>query len=222
MAILRKNVCFVVVAIICGACAGDRAVEPGPISPSPPESEILTAFILLPDSATIDQGDEFPLGIVIRTQRGNPPLMSDIRFSTSAPLIASVRNGGFVTALAPGTTVISATTVFGGSTYSDSATITVRPWTVLDSVVLKAESDGWEPNSAHVRAGGKVEWRTGVIATSGVTVERIYLLTPNYGVVDSVEITDGKATRRFNSPGIVRYCSNACWDPPEHGVIHVH
>lgn len=222
MPVVRKTIYTVVCAIAFGACGVDRGVEPIPTPVQPPEREILTTFRLLPDSVAIEQGGEFQLAIMVRNQRGFPPVFPAISYSTGAPLIASVGSNGFVTGITPGIAVISARTVVGDSVYAAATTITVRPRTVFDSLVLKAESGGWAPTPAHVRAGGSVEWRAGLIATSGRVVENVYLLTPEYGIIDSLDLTGGKATRTFSSPGIIRYCSNACWDPPEFGIIYVH
>jgi len=36
-----------------------------------------------------------------------------------------------------------------------------------------------------------------------------------------VDVSSGSGTRRFETPGTVRYCSGGCWDPPDYGVIIV-
>jgi hypothetical protein len=100
--------------------------------------------------------------------------------------------------------------------------VTVRNLTIFDSLVLEATSAGWAPTPAHLKAGGKVEWRPGVIAVSGAPGTSVYLMTDDQEIVETIDLTRGPVTRIFSSPGVFHYCSNACWDPPEWGIIRVH
>ena len=217
MTVLRKSFYLVACAIVCGACGVDRGVEPGPR-----EHEAAAELMLLPDSVAMEETGEFQLAIYIRNQLGVPASYPAISYSTSSALIATVSPGGKVTGIAPGTAVISAKATVGNSTYTDSTIITVRKLNPADSLVLEATAAGWAPTPAHLRAGGKVEWRPGVITAAGAPVTSLYLLTADPTVYETIDLTRGPVTRIFSSPGVFHYCSNNCWDPPEFGTIHVH
>lgn len=211
-------------AFIFAVCGVDTSIDPGPTPPvEPPPRETLTTFLLRPDSVEFEQGFESPFWLIIRDQRGEYPVVPPvITYSSSSPLIASVSRTGLVTAMGPGVAIISAATRVGDSTFISSSRVFVRSPTIRDSLVLEAKSYGWAPSPGHIVAGGKVEWKPGTIDGAGVPVTVVYLMKPDYSVIDSVDVSRGPAVRRFNSTGLVRYCSNACWDPPEHGVIIVH
>jgi hypothetical protein len=42
------------------------------------------------------------------------------------------------------------------------------------------------------------------------------------GFGESIDIGAGPNSMVLTVPGKYRYCSNACWDPPEFGIIVVH
>jgi len=159
----------------------------------------------------------------MRNQAGRPLILPPITFSSSSPSIADVSPKGYVTAFAPGTAIVYAKTTFGSMTLSDSAIVTVRKAIPQDSVILNASSNGWTPTPAHVKAGGKIIWHGGVIAAAGVPVTAVYLWKGfEQGQVQRIDFSDGNAALTITLPGIYNYCSNACWDTPEYGVIVVH
>ncbi len=41
-------------------------------------------------------------------------------------------------------------------------------------------------------------------------------------VVDSLDLSTGSATLKLPTAGEYRYCSAACWDPPDYGFVYVH
>ena len=212
---------------VLGACGIERPVEPAgeqtSLRPVPPaDTEPLGVFSLSPRDFTIDLGAELQLMIDIRNTRGYVLVTPRVSYSTSDPGVATVSSSGLVRGKSVGTTVISARATVGSVTYLTTATITVRQPEIFEGIVLRAQSGGWEPVVAHLVAGGNVQWRSGVIAVSGAAVTSIYLLDDKYGVVESLSLTDGVAAKTFATPGTYKYCSNACWDPPEFGTIVVH
>ena len=214
--------------LIGNACGVDTSVDPvlaPPPPPSPaPEPEVITAFRLYPDSVPLEEGAQLQLLLEIRNQRGvRPDVFPAITYSSSKPDVVDVSYSGYVRAISPGTAVVSAQTTVAGVTFSSRVTLFVRQAVVFDSLVLKAEDDGWEPTPAHVVAGGKVEWRPGLIATAGVPVHTLYVWEYSKpSTWEEIDLTKGSVTRTFARPGVYQYCSNACWDPPEHGTIIVH
>lgn len=210
-------------AVFCAACESDRTAEPLLDAPIDlPQADVLTSFQLLPSSAELAEQSEFQLSAVSRNQNGRPmPVSPPVTYLSDAPQIARVSNTGFVTGVAPGTAIISAEITLGSMTLKSATTVRVRALDVSNGAVLVAQSGGWQPSPVIITAGSTVEWKAGVIAVSGMTVSKVYLLDMDYGVTDSLDLSSGSAKRTFTSPGKIRYCSNACWDPPEFGIISI-
>ena len=126
-----------------------------------------------------------------------------------------------MTAIAGGFADISITIVIGTTSKSAHFRTYVFRAVSPDSIILTSGRIGWEPSQAQVKPGGTVQWRIGAIDWAGVPVTHIYLMDEQYGIVDSVDVRTGSATRRFESGGLVTYCSGYCWDAPDWGVIYV-
>jgi len=213
-------------ALICASCSPESGVDPAPVIP-PQESglsERATSLELAPDSIVLDEGGEQQLAITVRNQAGRPMgIPQTITFSTTSDLTAMVGEGGFVTAIAPGRAVVRAKLVIGASTFVDSAVVIVRKVAVTSELVLKAVLEGWTPSPAHVAAGGTIEWQPGVVWGGGMTT-MVYVWRDDlgYGKGQSIDFNTGARSMVLTVPGKYRYCSNACWDPPEFGIIVVH
>jgi hypothetical protein len=216
-----RTLLFPVSLLALAACEADKTVEPTGIVREVPRTTPPT-FDLRPDEAVIGQGSELQLYSVIRNTGVFSVASPNITYSIDSASVASISNTGFVTARAPGTARVTAMTTFGGITLLDSMKITVFAPTIVRELVVEAQPDGWSPSPGHLEAGGTVEWRGGLIAVSGRGVEMVYLMDSRYAIVDSIDLRSGSAKRTFQTRGAVRYCSNACWDPPEHGVFYVH
>jgi hypothetical protein len=80
---------------------------------------------------------------------------------------------------------------------------------------------GWQPAYANVKTGGVVEWKSPP-PFSGAVDGPIWIMDLNYGVRDTVLWKDGIAIYTVRTPGIFRFCSGSCWDPPEFGIIYSH
>jgi len=210
-------------AVLCAACESDKVAEPLLATPiGLPQPDLLTSLELLPSSAELSEQNEFQLSAISRNQNGIPMRVSPpVTYSSNAPLIASVSRTGLVMGVSPGTAVIPAEVSIGSLTLKSATTVHVREAAVSNGAVLFARSEGWQPNPVVITAGSTVEWNAGLIAVSGRAVTKVYLLNMNYGVTDSLDLSSGTATHTFTSPGTIRYCSNACWDPPEFGIISI-
>lgn len=132
-----------VLAILDVACGADRIVEPKP--------KVLGRLEMYPIGGTLSVGVQNglqlttvaydPAGALIR---GPGPFT----FSSSAPAIAEVSHGGWVTAVAPGTAEITATLTMGGVTRADTMTVTVYAvdlWDIPGVYDLTAPITSFDP-----------------------------------------------------------------------------
>jgi hypothetical protein len=216
--------------LVCGtgviACdTRDQVVDPTPLPPPPPtipgESQFASVR-LTPAIVSLEEGDTVRLKAVPVDFKGSDlQVPHTVTYGSHAPSVATVSETGLMTARAGGYTDISATVVIGTTTRGVTRRTYVFSAVSPDSIVLTSGKNGWDPAQAQVSPGGTVEWRIGEVDWAGLPVKHIYLMDQRYSIVDSVDVRTGSATRRFDSRGFVSYCSGACWDPPDWGVIYV-
>jgi hypothetical protein len=122
---------------------------PGPEAPGPP---VLTTLELTPAVADLCVPDNtVELTIAARDQRGSQIRVNvgEVVFSSDAPAIASVSTSGVVTAVAPGTALITATLSRFAVTRTASMSATVHELGypdiagVYDVTAVVTGSDGW-------------------------------------------------------------------------------
>ena len=211
------------------ACEGTRVTESvqalrDPAQPAP-DPWVFTTLEVVPSNVELEQGSMVQLGVFAPDQRGK--LITDATgaaFSSSDPAIAQVSGSGLVMGVAAGTADISVTKTVAGVTRSAAVKATIRKAIPSDNLVITADSRrGWQPPIAHLTAGGTVKWVTaGPISWSGIPHGRLYLMDKGYAVVDSLDLSTGFATLTFPTEGDYWYCSGACWDPPDYGIVYVH
>jgi plastocyanin len=211
-------------SIACESTRVTESVQPW-VDPPGAGPSVFTTLEVLPSTVTLEQGWTVGLAIVARDQRG--VLMWDageLTFSSSDPAIAEVSRNGVVTGVAAGTADISVTKAIAGVTRSAAMKATIREAIPSASVVITADLHlGWQPSVAHLTVGGTVQWLTaGPISWSGVPHRMLYLLDKRYEVVDSLDLSTGSATLKILTAGEYRYCSAACWDSPDYGIVYVH
>ena len=204
------------------ACAdvgpGDQTFNPV----APAETDRLEKFTLGPSSTVIEEGHQSSLVADVQAFRGAANIYPRPAFGSNAPNVASVDQGGIVTGHLPGSATISASVTVGGETHTRRVAIIVQKGFVFDSLVISAKPNGWQPARARISAGSEVEWTGGTIAGSGRPVEYVWFMSADYKVIDSLDIRGGSGRRRFTTPGTtVRFCSNACWEATEWGIIYV-
>ena len=210
------------------ACEGTRVTESVQARRDPqpePDPWVFTTLEVVPSSVTLEEGSMVQLGVLARDQRG--VLMTDATgaaFSSSDPAIAHVSGSGLVTGMAAGTADISVTKTVAGVTRNAAVKATIRKAIPSANVVITAEPQrGWQPSIAHLKVGGTVKWViAGPISWSGIRHGKLYLLDNRYEVVDSLDLSTGSATLTPLTEGEYRYCSAACWDPPDYGIVYVH
>lgn len=144
---------------------------------------------------------------------------ASVTWASNAPGVATVSSAGIVTAIARGSAEISADVVIGRVRLREA--IKVQVLSHSSGLVLTATSRGWQPAVAHVAAGDTVRWAAAPLNWEGVPNTTLYLMDANHAVVDSLDLSSGFAARRFDRPGVVRYCSGGCWDPPDWGVVNI-
>lgn len=223
----RSILLLLLTAAFSVACESNRVIEPVRRGPDqrPLDPSVFTTLEILPDTVTLEEGATVQLEIVARDQRGAVmPNLTGVTFSSSDPAIASVSSSGLVKGVTAGLADISATKTLTLVTRSAAMRATIRPVTPSASLVITADlSRGWQPSVAHLAAGGTVQWVTaGPRSWSGVPHGMLYLLDKNYEAVDSLDLRTGSATLTIMTAGEYRYCSAACWDPPDYGVVYVH
>jgi hypothetical protein len=124
-----------------GVACGDRIAEPA--------QQVLSTLRISPTSAVLKVGTPFqleaiaydPAGVSIRAP-------GPITFASTNPAIAQVSPAGWVTAVASGTTVITATLTRGGVTRHTSMTVTAFSgdvWDVYGAYDLTARITTFDP-----------------------------------------------------------------------------
>ena len=146
-------------AVLCTASAAACGGSP-PIEPDPP---VFTAVDVIPDTATlftIAPETSIKLRAVAKDQEG--ATMEEVgpaEFTSAAGAVATAAGDGTITAVSPGTAVITATMTAGDVTRSANATVTVRvPPT---DAAVTAPDFQFLPQVVDVAAGGVVSWTMG-------------------------------------------------------------
>jgi hypothetical protein len=206
------------------ACQSDNGVTPPTPPPtSPPEVEPLLSLELAPESITLDQGQTIQLMVVAKGRSPQSiPILSSVTYSMIDPTIARVSKDGLVTGILPGTSRISVTATSGPTSLTASATTTVRQTPAPEEVILVSGAQGWQPEVAHIKAGGTVRWLADPINWTGVPNNSVSLLDRNGAVIATLDLRSGTASKTFDTPGEIWFCSGGCWDPPDFGFIYVH
>ncbi|MGD8728071.1 MAG: Ig-like domain-containing protein [Gemmatimonadota bacterium] len=87
------------------ACGSDKPT-PTEMEPDPP---VATTIVVSPSSLTLEIEETGTLGAEVKDQRGQPMPSAVVTWASADPAVASVDSDGLVTALAPGSTTITAT-----------------------------------------------------------------------------------------------------------------
>lgn len=227
MTVRPTTLTLLLLSALIMACESDRITEtrqaPGGVPRVDPR--IFTTLSVVPSTVTLEQEEQLQLEIYAQDQRG--AYMADtggVTFYSSDSAVARVSSKGMVTAGAVGTADILVTKIIAGVARIAKVKATIFHANALGSLILTADlSRGWQPAVAHMKAGGTVQWViAGPLSWSEVPHEMLYLMDSSYTITDSLDLRTGAATRKLLTPGILRYCSAGCWDPPDHGVVYVH
>lgn len=157
-------------------------------------ARLASAVIVTPGSSTLVVGATQLLATQITDAQGNLLTGRPVTFSSDAPTVATVGSSGQVTALAPGTARITATS----EGKSGSATITVIPVPVASVVVTPSTATmvigGTQQLDAVARSAGgavltgrSVSWTSGAPAVASVgTAGLVTALSPGVAVILAV------------------------------------
>ena len=207
----RSPWAVLVVCLAVGvACGSDGGVEAtAPESEPPP---LFTTLAVLPTAAdlfAVAPGNTVQLTIGAYDQTGAPmPNAAAASYSTSAPAIAGVSTGGVVTAVAPGTAVITATLTLGGITRTASMRATIHPEFarvddptpgVYDVTALITNFDpGWGEDLTGARYTAVVTLRKPTPALLGGTYADLWYVGRRG---DSVAVNDTGSVTAFRDHG---------------------
>jgi plastocyanin len=224
----KRSIALVLLTIAASSTACGR--DPVVVLQAPkqePDPSALASLKVYPSALVLDPGSTGQLALLALDQRGSQlPVAGGVNYSSSDKTIATVSSSGFMTAVAPGMAEITAVVTIRGVSRKASMTMTVRDFLTgpfPSEIAVTAAWAGWDPPAVHIAAGGTVTWQTpDPISWAGVPHRSIYLVDRKAEVLETLELSNGTVTRKFEKPGEYWYCSAACWDPPDFGVVHVH
>jgi len=182
---------------------------------SGPGGSVLTTLEVTPATGTlftVAPGNTVTLTVVAKDQDGQTIAGAGTpTFSSDNAAIASVSDGGTITAVAAGTARITASLTAGGVTKTGTTTVTAQAAPANTDVVATAA--GYQPATVDVQAGGTVTWTFESDAPHMVT------FTTAGAPADIPEQQGGSASRTFPNNGTFQY---QCAGPQMSGVVRVH
>lgn len=214
---IRRVWSSVALALICAACPdADKSDGPTPPTTAPlPSGAVVASVSVTPTTASLTVGTTASLTATIRDAAGNLVSGKLTTWSTSDAVVASVSASGTVTAIKPGSTIVTATC----DGKSASATVTVLPVPVA-SVSITVPSPSMIVGSTQgltvtvrdaagtVLTGREVSWTSSASAVAAVGAS---------GVVTA--ITPGTTTISATSEGKTGTTTIAVIAPPALGRI---
>lgn len=183
---MRHASLLAVFLVACGG--GSESVVTPPPAPAPVATVVLSSA-----SLSITAGQVAQLSATLRDAQGNVLSGRTVTWSSTADGVASVSAGGAVTAVAPGTAQIRATSE--GRTGDATVTVTGAPWTATGSLAIARTL-----HSATLLADGRV------LVTGGQTVSAPFVTHASCEVFDPAtglwSATGSMATGRENHAAV--------------------
>ncbi len=148
-------------------------IASGTTSPKP--AAPVASVTVSPASASVYAGNTMPLAAVLTDAAGNTLTGRTVSWSSSAPAIATVSAGGLVTAVAPGSVTITATSGTVKGTTAVTVLNVTNPGNVTTLAVSAVTDTSVTLSFTEVNDGtGKpasydVRWKTGTFAWSSAT-----------------------------------------------------
>lgn len=129
-----------------------------PTTPTPPAGAAIAAFALNPATVTLAPGGTAPLEPVATTAAGArvsplPQIAWTVQDGTKASIAA-----GVVTALAPGSTTVTASFTAEGRTWTANANVIVTAPAAPSTATVQGVEDAFSPSAVTIGAGGTVTW----------------------------------------------------------------
>ncbi len=182
--LLALGLCF---AAACGGSEGPNDEFTVEVTPTAAE-----LFSLAP-------GNTIELEVVAKDGDGEPLAGGTTTYATGNSAIATVSNAGVVTAVAAGTTQITATVTHDGGSASAITSVTVRD--AAAAATVRAPGFVFTPGTVDVSEGGTVTW---TIESVHHTVQFETAGSPS----DIGELLNASESRTFPASGTYRYrCS---------------
>jgi plastocyanin len=170
-----------------------------PQQPAPPAATI-AAFALNPATVSLVPGGTAQLDPVATDASGaRVTPLPQVAWSVADATKAGVANGGVVTAIAPGSTTVSASFSAGGRTWTATASVTVTA-APASSATVQGVEDAFTPSSVTITTGGTVTW-TMVDEEHDVTWTGAAPAGGNIPRIDE----DESASRTFTAAGTYTY-----------------
>src|SRR5690242_12636039 len=142
-------------AIVFAASCGGGDTEP----------DNTVATVAVTGSSTIQPGTTSQLTAIPRNAAGTAITGLTATWSSSSNAVATVSNTGLVTAVANGTTTITATVAgVNGTRVVNVQTITVSP-----SATVTVQGNSFSPGQVDISSGGQVTWNFNDITEHNVT-----------------------------------------------------
>jgi plastocyanin len=173
-----------------------------PTAPPPPTATI-AAFALNPATVTLAPGGSAPVEPVATTAAGArvtplPQIAWSVQDGTRASIAA-----GVVTAVAAGSTTVTASFTAAGKTWTASANVIVTAPTPPSTAAVQGVEDAFTPSAVSIAVGGTVTW-TMVDEEHDVTWSGAAPPGGNTGRIDD----DASVSRTFPTAGTFTYtCS---------------
>jgi plastocyanin len=177
-------------------------------------TSVLTTVEVTPATATlftVAPGNTAALTVVAKDQNGAVMSNAGTTFSSDAGAVATVGTDGTVTALTPGTAVITASLTAGGVTKTGISTVTAED--APASAGVAAPGFAFNPSAVDVQAGATVTWTFASI-THNVT------FTTGGAPTNIPDSQNGSVGRTFPTNGSFNY--HCTIHPQMTGTVTVH
>lgn len=138
-----------VLTLVLGACGGDDG--------TPPQGSVFTTLGISAANLNLVDGDTARLTATPRDQNGAPMSLPGATFTASGTA-ASVSTTGLVTALAQGTSTVTASLTAGGVTRTATTNVNVSALPTSPTVTASATGQTFDPDTVKVATGGTVTW----------------------------------------------------------------
>jgi plastocyanin len=194
-----------------GCGGGGSNTEPNPGGSS---DGVLTTLEVTPATSslyTVAPGNTVTLSVVAKDQNGKVMIGAAPTFSSDNAGSAAVGGDGKITAVAEGTSTITASLTMGGVTKTGTATITTI--VAAASGTVTAPHITYLPTDLNVRAGARVTW-------TFQAIPHTVTFSSGGSPASLSEFHDGSNSRVFPTSGTYNYSCDI--HPGMVGVVHVH
>ena len=186
MSIRLRQITAATAIVFLASCGGGGGTEP----------DNTVATVAVTGSSTIQPGATSQLTAIPRNAAGTAITGLTATWSSSSNAVATVSNTGLVTAVANGTTTITANVAgVNGTRVVNVQTITVSP-----SATVTVQGNSFSPGQVDISSGGQVTWNFNDITEHNVTFSGTAGAPNNIG--NSAQTS---ATRTFNTAGTFAY-----------------